>query len=102
MLAGRDDAHEVAVADDDHVGHRLRGGEVDRRQLGVIRGGRSTLPCHMPGSRMSEVYWCPPVTNERPSTFAAEWPATVHLSAGVVGASSDTVFVSLRPWVSLP
>ena len=52
-------------------------------------GGRSTLPCHMPGSRMSEAYWCSPVTNDRPSTFATEWPATVHSSAGVVGASSD-------------
>src|SRR5262249_44143598 len=65
-------------------------------------GDRSTLPCHMPGSRMSEAFGGPPVTNERPSTFASEWPAKVHLSAGVVGASSDTDFVSLRPWVNFP
>ena len=65
-------------------------------------GGRSTLPCHMPGRRTSEAYLCSPVTNERPSTFDTDWPATVQLSAGVVGAWLETVFVSFLPWVSLP
>ena len=64
--------------------------------------GRSTFPYSMPGRFMSEAYWCLPVTNARPSTFGTGWPAIFHWSAGVVGASSLTAFISFAPLVSCP
>ncbi len=53
MFAGRDHAHEVAVADDDHLGHRLRGGQVDRGQRPVVRRGAQHLP--VPHAREADV-----------------------------------------------
>ncbi len=53
-----------------------------RRASACNAGGRSTLPKSIPGRRMSEAYWCAPVTNVRPSTFGTDVPATIHLFAG--------------------
>ena len=52
----------------------------------------------MPGGVLESL----PVTNARPSTFAAECPAISQRTGGVVGVSSATTSVSLRPWVNVP
>ena len=50
-------ADEIAVVDDDHARHGLGRAEVDRLpSVAPNDGGRSTLPCSMPGSLMSEAY----------------------------------------------
>src|SRR4029453_13650476 len=46
--------------------------------LASCAGGRSTLPCSMPGKFMSEEYLCWPVTMARPSIFGVEVPRTFH------------------------
>src|SRR5450432_633629 len=56
----------------------------------------------MPGRFISYVYLCAPVTKLRPSTLAADVPATFHSAAGVSAALAGIVLVSFSPCVNCP
>src|SRR5262245_41026978 len=65
-------------------------------------GGRSTLPCSMPGSEMSDENLCWPVTMDRAVALGVEVPRTFHLSVGVSGTEPLTSLASFWPIVSSP
>src|SRR5262245_44893999 len=56
--------------------------------------GRSTLPCSMPGSEMSDENLCWPVTMDRDVALGVDVPKTFHFSVGVSGTEPLTSLVS--------